>query len=64
MSHEQKGPETIGVTVTLLKTVDLGPEIEGMEGRPGRAWAGRRTETPCTGWRTGEACQRWRSPSI
>ena len=26
-------PETKGVTVTLLATVDLGPEIEGMAGR-------------------------------
>jgi quercetin dioxygenase-like cupin family protein len=26
-------PETHGVTVTLLGTVDLGPEIEGMAGR-------------------------------
>jgi len=30
---EQSGPETKGVTVTLLATVDLGPEIEGMAGR-------------------------------
>ncbi len=27
------GPETKGVTVELLATVDLGPELEGMEGR-------------------------------
>jgi quercetin dioxygenase-like cupin family protein len=33
MSSEQPGPETTGVTVELLGTVDLGPEIEGMAGR-------------------------------
>lgn len=33
MSSEQAVPETRGVTVTLLGTVDLGPEIEGMAGR-------------------------------
>ena len=33
MSNEQKAPETKGVTVKLLATVDLGPEIEGMAGR-------------------------------
>jgi len=33
MSSEPAAPETRGVTVTLLATVDLGPEIEGMEGR-------------------------------
>ena len=33
MSNEQAAPETNGVTVKLLSTVDLGPEIEGMEGR-------------------------------
>lgn len=33
MSNEQRGPETKGVTVKLLGTIDLGPEIEGMEGR-------------------------------
>lgn len=33
MSNQQAVPETKGVTVTLLKTVDLGPEIEGMAGR-------------------------------
>ena len=33
MSHDPKGPETKGVTVQLLSTVDLGPEIEGMAGR-------------------------------
>jgi quercetin dioxygenase-like cupin family protein len=32
MSNEQ-APETKGVTVKLLATVDLGPEIEGMAGR-------------------------------
>jgi hypothetical protein len=96
MSNDQKVPETKGVTVKLLATVDLGPEIEGMAGRQlrmrlvtiepggvfgplhdhkgrppstycrgrslttgmekpgsmGRAWAGQRTATPCTGSRT------------
>lgn len=33
MSNEQATPETKGVTVMLLDTVDLGPEIEGMAGR-------------------------------
>lgn len=33
MSNEQVAPETKGVTVKLLKTFDLGPEIEGMAGR-------------------------------
>jgi len=33
MSDEQVAPETRGVTVELLGKVDLGPEIEGMEGR-------------------------------
>jgi quercetin dioxygenase-like cupin family protein len=33
MNDEQAPPETRGVTVELLATVDLGPEIEGMEGR-------------------------------
>ncbi len=35
MSEEQVGPdtETRGVAVELLATVDLGPEIQGMEGR-------------------------------
>ena len=33
MSDEDAVPETRGVTATLLATVDLGPEIEGMEGR-------------------------------
>ena len=33
MSNEQSAPETKGITVKLLKTVDLGPEIEGMDGR-------------------------------
>jgi quercetin dioxygenase-like cupin family protein len=32
-SNEQVAPETKGVTVKLLATVDLGPEIEGMAGR-------------------------------
>ena len=33
MRHEQAVPETKGVTVQLLATVDLGPEIDGMAGR-------------------------------
>ena len=33
MSNEPVAPETKGVTVQLLATVDLGPEIEGMAGR-------------------------------
>ena len=33
MSNEQVAPEGKGVTVKLLATVDLGPEIEGMERR-------------------------------
>ena len=33
MNQERAAPETQGVTVKLLATVDLGPEIEGMAGR-------------------------------
>ena len=33
MNGEQPVPETKGVTVKLLATVDLGPEIDGMAGR-------------------------------
>ena len=33
MSYEQVVPETKGVTVKILKTVDLGLEIEEMAGR-------------------------------
>lgn len=33
MENGQSGPETKGVSVELLALVDLGPEIEGMEGR-------------------------------
>ena len=33
MSNEQEAPETHGVTVKLLATLDLGPEIAGMAGR-------------------------------
>jgi quercetin dioxygenase-like cupin family protein len=33
MSGEEAVPETRGVAVKLLGTVDLGPEIEGMAGR-------------------------------
>ena len=33
MSSEEVAPETRGVSVELLTTVDLGPEIEDMEGR-------------------------------
>src|SRR4026209_2770784 len=32
MSDEQAAPQTRGVTVELLATVDLGPEIKGMAG--------------------------------
>jgi len=34
MSKEHAAPETKGVTAALLARVDLGPEIEGMAGRP------------------------------
>ena len=33
MSNEPVVPETNGVTVAVLASVDLGPEIEGMAGR-------------------------------
>ena len=33
MGTHEVAPESKGVTVKLLGTVDLGPEIEGMEGR-------------------------------
>ncbi len=33
MSNEKRRPETKGVTVKLLTTVDLGSEIDGMAGR-------------------------------
>jgi len=33
MTDERAAPETRGVTVESLATVDLGPEIEGMAGR-------------------------------
>ena len=33
MNNEQAAPETKGVTVKLLATLDLGAEIEGMAGR-------------------------------
>jgi quercetin dioxygenase-like cupin family protein len=33
MTDGQPAPETKGVTVEVLGTVDLGPEIEGMAGR-------------------------------
>lgn len=33
MGKEQASPETRGVTVQVLATMDLGPEIEGMAGR-------------------------------
>ena len=32
MNNEQAAPETKGITVKLLGTLDLGPEIEGMAG--------------------------------
>ena len=33
MGSEELAPETKGVVVELLSTLDLGPEIEGMTGR-------------------------------
>jgi quercetin dioxygenase-like cupin family protein len=33
VSDEQVGPQTSGVVTELLTAVDLGPEIEGMDGR-------------------------------
>lgn len=33
MTTPKPGPETKGVTTKLLSTVDLGPELPGMEGR-------------------------------
>lgn len=33
MSNEEAAPATRGITVTLLASLDLGPEIEGMAGR-------------------------------
>ncbi|HJV91617.1 MAG TPA: cupin domain-containing protein [Holophagaceae bacterium] len=33
MVHPPPAPDPTGVTVELLATVDLGPEIEGLEGR-------------------------------
>lgn len=33
MSNKEVAPETKGITVKLLGTVDLGPEIEGLAGR-------------------------------
>jgi quercetin dioxygenase-like cupin family protein len=33
MKTEQESPVTTGVTVKQLAAIDLGPEIEGMEGR-------------------------------
>jgi quercetin dioxygenase-like cupin family protein len=33
MSSDKAAPETKGVAVELLATVDLGPEIDGMAGR-------------------------------
>ena len=33
MGTREVAPESKGVTVKLLSTIDLGPEIEGMEGR-------------------------------
>lgn len=33
LTKESEAPATKGVTVQLLSTVDLGPEIEGMTGR-------------------------------
>ena len=80
MSNKQMTPETKGVKVKLLATVDLGPEIEGMAGcQPrmrmvtiemeslttmDRQWAGLRVGTLHTGLRTEERFRQWRSRSI
>jgi len=32
MSDDQVAPETAGVTVELLASVDLGPEVQGLDG--------------------------------
>ena len=80
MSNEQAAPDTNGVGVEFLASVDLGPEIEGMAGRQlrmrmvtieleslrtmGREWAGRRIGTQHTGLRTEDRFRRWRSRSI
>ena len=80
MSQERAAPATKGVTVKLLTTVDLGPEIEGMAGRQlrmrrvtiemeslrttARGWAGPRTEKLCIGLRTEDRSRQWRSLSI
>jgi hypothetical protein len=80
MSNEQAGPETKGVTVKSLATVDLGPEIQAMAGRHlrmrmvtiemelfgtmGREWAGPRIGTPHTGLRIEERFRRSRFRSI
>ena len=67
----QAVPQTKGVAVELLATVDLGPEIEGMEGRqlrmrmvtiePGESSA-RFTTTRAD--RAPSTCSRERSPTI
>jgi hypothetical protein len=41
MSNEHAAREAKGVTVKLLATVDLGPEIEGMAGRQQREGIGK-----------------------
>ena len=33
MTNEHSAPPTQGITMTLLATVDLGPELKGMAGR-------------------------------
>ena len=60
MSDEPVAPEARGVTVELLATVELGPEIEGMEGRqlrmrmvtiePGGVFGWFATLLPSVGW--------------
>jgi hypothetical protein len=76
MGNEQVAPETKGVTVKLLATVDLGPEIAGMAGRqlrmrmvtiePGGVFGPihDHKDTPRTGLRTEERYRQLRSRSI
>jgi len=57
MSNEQVAPETKGVTVKLLATVDLGPEIEGMAGRQLRMRMV--TIEPVVGWPEDRNTTHW-----
>ena len=48
MSDELLVPESRGVSVELLATVDLGREIDGMDGRRfTTTWTGREPCTSC-----------------